>query len=163
MAILILGGTMVISIDTSFGNIFNYFFRTDMQQISVPLFVLNLIWPAASCLVFTIAQVVLVMKFLGEKKPLCTLCFLVCLSKSHSTDTVLVLLIAAALLFGLGQAIMFFLNTQICNGTSQYVDGALFSTLSTLLAMITVFKYWDCITAGTFLPCLESCGKMKTK
>ena len=58
------------------------------------------------------------------------------------------LLIGAVLFFGLGQAIMFFLNTQICQGTSQYVDGALFCTLSTLLAMVTIFKYWDCITAG---------------
>lgn len=127
-ALIILGGTMVISIDTSFGNIFNYFYHNDNTQQSVPLFVLDLIWPAACCLVFTIAQVVLVMKFLGERKPL-------------------FLLIAAVLLIGLGQAIMFFLNTQICTGTSQYVDGALFSTLATLLAMITVFKYWDCITA----------------
>ncbi len=57
-----------------------------------------------------------------------------------------VYLIAAALLFAIGQIFQYVISTHICNGTSGKIDGALFETLFTLLAVVMTWAYWSSIT-----------------
>lgn len=43
---------------------------------------------------------------------------------------------------------MFFLNSMVCQATSRYTDGSLFSTLCGFLAILGIYRFWDSITAG---------------
>jgi len=40
----------------------------------------------------------------------------------------------------------FVISTHICQGTSGKIDGALFETLFTLLAVVMVWMFWSSIT-----------------
>jgi len=55
-------------------------------------------------------------------------------------------LASSALLFAIGQVFDFVISTHICNGTNGKIDGALFETLFTLLAVIMVWMFWSSIT-----------------
>lgn len=50
------------------------------------------------------------------------------------------------LLFAIGQVFDFVISTHICNGTNGKIDGALFETLFTLLAVVMVWVFWSSIT-----------------
>ena len=51
-----------------------------------------------------------------------------------------------ALLFALGQVFNYTISPHICNGTAGRMDGALFETLFTFLAVILVWVFWCSIT-----------------
>jgi len=55
-------------------------------------------------------------------------------------------LLVAVLLFAIGQIFDFVISVHICNGTHGRVDGALFETFFTLLAIIMVWVFWSSIT-----------------
>ena len=58
----------------------------------------------------------------------------------------LVYLMAAALLFAIGQIFQYVISTHICQGTNGKIDGALFETLFTLLSVIMIWVFWSSIT-----------------
>ena len=58
----------------------------------------------------------------------------------------LVYLIAAALLFAIGQIFQYVISTHICQGTKGKIDGALFETFFTLLSVIMIWVFWSSIT-----------------
>lgn len=58
----------------------------------------------------------------------------------------LVYLFAAALLFALGQIFQYVVSVHICNGTNGKINGALFETLFTLLAVVMIWIFWSSIT-----------------
>ena len=55
-------------------------------------------------------------------------------------------LVGAALLFALGQIFDFVISKYICSGTGGKIDGALFETLFTFLAVVLVWVFWSSIT-----------------
>ena len=55
-------------------------------------------------------------------------------------------LLAAAVLFAIGQVFQFTISRYICSGTSGSIDGALFETLFTLLAVVATWVFWSSIT-----------------
>ena len=57
-----------------------------------------------------------------------------------------VYLIAAALLFAIGQIFQYVISTHICQGTNGKIDGALFETLFTLLSVVMIWVFWSSIT-----------------
>lgn len=52
----------------------------------------------------------------------------------------------AALLFAIGQIFQYVVSHYICNGTNGAINGGLFSTLFTMLAVIAVWFFWSSIT-----------------
>jgi hypothetical protein len=52
----------------------------------------------------------------------------------------------AALLFALGQIFNYVISTHICNATNGKIDGSLFETLFTLLAVVALWFFWSSIT-----------------
>jgi hypothetical protein len=57
-----------------------------------------------------------------------------------------VYLAVAALLFAIGQIFDFAISSHICYSTNGKVNGALFETLFTLLAVVAVAFFWSSIT-----------------
>ncbi len=57
-----------------------------------------------------------------------------------------VYLMAAALLFAIGQIFQYVISTHICQGTHGKIDGALFETLFTLLSVVMIWVFWSSIT-----------------
>jgi hypothetical protein len=55
-------------------------------------------------------------------------------------------LVGAALLFAIGQIFQYVASVHICNGTNGAINGGLFSTLFTLLAVATTWVFWSSIT-----------------
>lgn len=94
------------------------------------LFTLNLLWPIIAAAVYLILQTILVVKALGEWKPL-------------------LYLYSAFSLFALGQVFQFLISYYICNGTHK-LNGAMFSTILDTAAMVVLFFYWSSITEGRF-------------
>ena len=53
---------------------------------------------------------------------------------------------AAALLFAIGQIFQYVISIHICLGTHGKINGALFETLFTLLAVVMTWVFWSSIT-----------------
>ena len=58
----------------------------------------------------------------------------------------LVYLIAAALLFAIGQIFQYVISIHICHGTHGKINGALFETFFTLLSVVMIWVFWSSIT-----------------
>ena len=52
----------------------------------------------------------------------------------------------AALLFAIGQVFNYVISTHICQATNGKIDGSLFETLFTLLAVVALWVFWSSIT-----------------
>lgn len=52
----------------------------------------------------------------------------------------------AGLFFAAGQVFDFVISVHICNGTSGKIDGSLFETFFTLLAVVMIWVFWSSIT-----------------
>lgn len=62
----------------------------------------------------------------------------------------IVYLFGAALLFAIGQIFQYVISTHICQGTNGKINGALFETLFTLLAVVMTWVFWSSITEDTW-------------
>ena len=62
-----------------------------------------------------------------------------------TTDNV-VYLTGAALLFIIGQIFQYVISEHICKSTSGSINGGMFETFFTLLAVIMVWIFWSSIT-----------------
>ena len=63
----------------------------------------------------------------------------------------IVLLGGATLLFVIAQIFNFVASVHICHATDQKIDGYLFSTLFTLLSVITLWFFWSSITEDVWV------------
>ena len=57
-----------------------------------------------------------------------------------------VYLIAAAILFAIAQVFQYVISVHICTGTDGKINGGLFETLFTLLAVVMIWVFWSSIT-----------------
>lgn len=99
----------------------------DGTNRNIALYVLYQLVPLIFLVAFYVLEAVLVLRVLGEFRPM-------------------IYLTAAGLLFAIGQVFNYAISWHICEGTSGKIDGALFETLFTLLSVVMVWVFWSSIT-----------------
>lgn len=126
-AAILLGGTLYVTLDTGFQwtNYWDSSYQPPNRHIA--LYVLYQLVPLIFLVAFFVLETILVVRVLGEMRPM-------------------LYLTAALLLFAIGQIFNYVVSSHICNGTNGAVDGALFQTLFTLLAVVAVWIFWSSIT-----------------
>ncbi|KAI4208123.1 MAG: hypothetical protein LQ348_000323 [Seirophora lacunosa] len=138
-------GTGYIALDTAFTYSGRFESSLSGDHRNIGLYVLYQLAPLVFLAAFFVLETVLVLKVLGEKKPM---------RKLHTElhggldadGSCTVYLIGAALLFALGQIFQYVVSTHICQGTNGAINGALFQTLFTLLAVVMTWVFWSSIT-----------------
>ena len=120
-------GTGYIALDTGFSWTGHFDPSLSGNNRNIGLYVLYQLAPLVFLFVFFVLETMLVIRILGERKPM-------------------LYLGGAALLFALGQIFNYVVSVHICNGTDGKIDGALFETLFTLLSVVTVWTFWSSIT-----------------
>lgn len=141
-AAILFVGTGFIALDTGFGftNYWEDSYSIDNHNRHIALYVLYQLVPLIFLVAFYVLEAVLVIRILGETRPM-------------------IYLTAAAVLFAAGQVFNYVVSRYICEGTSGKIDGSMFETLFTLLAVVMVWVFWASITeddwpmpAGTTYP-----------
>ncbi|KAI0189256.1 chitin synthase III catalytic subunit [Astrocystis sublimbata] len=120
-------GTGYITLDTGFSWTGEFDASYDAPNRNIALYVLYQLVPLIFLVAFYVLEAVLVLRVLGEFRPM-------------------IYLTGAAILFALGQVFNYTISPYICNGTSGKIDGALFETLFTLLSVVLVWIFWSSIT-----------------
>lgn len=121
-------GTTYIALDTGFK--WTGFWTTESYtppNRNIALYVLYQLFPLICLVGFYALEAVLVLKVLGETRPM-------------------LYLTGAAALFALGQIFTYVVSPYICNGTTGKIDGSMFETLFNLLAVVVVWVFWSSIT-----------------
>lgn len=127
-AAVLLIGTGYIALDTGFGWTGTFQSSYDSPNYrNIAIYVLYQLAPLIFLVAFYVLETVLVLRVLGETRPM-------------------VYLTLAAVLFALGQIFNYAISPHICNGTDGKIDGALFQTLFTLLSVVMVWVFWSSIT-----------------
>lgn len=120
-------GTGYIALDTGYGWTSNFTSSLLAPNRNIGLYVLYQLAPLIFLVMFFVLEAILVLRVLGERKPMISLTL-------------------AALLFALGQIFNYVISKYICQGTNGKIDGAMFETLFTLLSVITIWYFWSSIT-----------------
>lgn len=120
-------GTGYIALDTGFS--WTGFFDSTLmgENRSYSLYTLYQLVPLVFLTIYFLLELILVLRVLGEKKPM-------------------LYLLSAGLLFAIGQIFQYVVSVHICNGVSGKINGGLFEVLFTLLAVIMVWVFWSSIT-----------------
>ncbi|ETN43851.1 uncharacterized protein HMPREF1541_10982 [Cyphellophora europaea CBS 101466] len=121
-------GTGYIALDTAF-NWTGYWSSTldNPEHRSIALYTLYQLAPLVFLFLFFVLETILVLRILGEVRPM-------------------IYLVAAALLFAIGQIFQYVISVHICKPTNGAIDGAFFSSLFTLLSVIAIWVFWSSIT-----------------
>lgn len=120
-------GTGYIALDTGFEFTGYWNDSKELPNRHIALYVLYQLVPLIFLVAFFVLESILVIRVLGEKRPM-------------------IYLTSAAVLFAIGQVFNYTVSKYICDGTSGKIDGALFETLFTLLSVIMVWVFWSSIT-----------------
>ncbi|KAF4632295.1 hypothetical protein G7Y89_g5835 [Cudoniella acicularis] len=126
-AAVIFIGTGFIALDTGYSWTGHWDSSLSGDNRNIPLYVLYQLAPLVFLFAFFVLETALVIRVLGERKPM-------------------IYLGSAAVLFALGQIFNYVISVHICNGTSGAIDGALFETLFTLLSVVMIWVFWSSIT-----------------
>ena len=120
-------GTGYIALDTAFS--WTHAFKGSLHPPyrNIGLYVLYQLAPLVFLFLYFVLMSVLILRVLGERKPM-------------------LYLIAAALLFALGQIFNYVISVHICNPTNGKIDGAFFETLFTLLSVVAIWLLFHAIT-----------------
>jgi hypothetical protein len=126
-AIVLLIGTGYIALDTGFSWTHHFDASWGLPNQNIGLYVLYQLVPLIFIVVFFVLEAILVLRVLGEVRPM-------------------LYLVAAFLLFALAQIFEYVVSPYICSGTSGKINGAMFETLFTLLSVVMVWIFWSSIT-----------------
>ncbi|MCJ1254369.1 hypothetical protein MMC24_002184 [Lignoscripta atroalba] len=126
-AVALFVGTGYIALDTGFSWTGRFDESLTDPNRNIGLYVLYQLVPLVFLVLFFLLETVLVLRVLGERKPM-------------------LYLLAAALLFAIGQIFQYVISTHICNATSGKINGALFETLFTLASVVMIWVFWSSIT-----------------
>ncbi|KAE9974995.1 hypothetical protein BLS_002832 [Venturia inaequalis] len=120
-------GTGYIALDTGFS--WTGYFDSTLEEPNqaYALYTLYQIVPLLFLVAFFLLEAFLVLRILGERRPM-------------------LYLLGSAILFAIGQIFNYTISQYICNGTNGKINGGLFETLFTLLAVIMVWIFWSSIT-----------------
>lgn len=120
-------GTGYIALDTAF-NWTNTFVTTEANNYrNIALYVLYQLFPLVCLFVFFVLEAYLVVRILGEYRPM-------------------LYLVATTILFAIGQIFNYVISTHLCSATSGKINGALFETLFTLISVVVLWIFWSSIT-----------------
>jgi len=126
-AVALLIGSGYIALDTGFQWTGHFNSSYEPPNRNIGIYVLYQLAPLVFLVAFFVLETILVLRILGERKPM-------------------LYLGGAAILFALGQIFNYVISPYICNGTVGKIDGALFETLFTLLAVVVTWIFWASIT-----------------
>jgi len=121
-------GTGYIALDTAFE--WTGFWSSTLDEDrhrSYALYTLYQLAPLVFLALFFIFETILVLRILGEVRPM-------------------IYLVAAGLLFAIGQIFQYVISVHICNPTNGALNGAFFATLFTLLSVVAIWVFWSSIT-----------------
>jgi Chitin synthase export chaperone len=131
---LLLGSAAAIAIGTGYialdvGFRYTSFFDKahKLPNRELGLYVLYQLFPLVCLVLFFICETILVLRVLGEKRPMRDL-------------------FVAALLFAIGQIFQYVISVHICISTNGKINGAFFETLFTLLSVVAIWRFWSEIT-----------------
>ncbi|KAJ5351283.1 hypothetical protein N7452_000257 [Penicillium brevicompactum] len=96
-------------------------------QNTTGLFVVLYLFNAISIAVYLVMQLILVTNTLDDRWPLGHISF-------------------GALVFIIGQVLLYQFSDVICVNVKHYLDGLFFATFCNLLAVMMIYKFWDSIT-----------------
>jgi hypothetical protein len=116
-------GTGYIALDTAFDWTGQFESSHRGSNHDIGLYVLYQLCLLIFLTVYFALESVLVLKVLGERKPM-------------------VYLVAAVLLFAIGQIFNYVISVHICKPTNGKIDGAFFETFFTLLSVVAVWDFW---------------------
>jgi hypothetical protein len=125
--LVLLVGTGYVALDTGFKWTSQWAESYAPPYRNIALYVLYQLIPLVFLVAFYALEAILVLRILGELRPM-------------------IYLTSAAVLFALGQIFNYLISPYICNGTAGAIDGSLFQTLFTLLAVVMVWVFWSSIT-----------------
>ncbi|KAK2464866.1 hypothetical protein APHAL10511_002942 [Amanita phalloides] len=91
------------------------------------LWIIYILWPLVSVVIYIISQLILVFRTLDDRWPIGDIVF-------------------GTAFYAIGQVLLFAFSVTICNAIKHYIDGLFFFTLCILLSVMMVYKYWDSIT-----------------
>jgi hypothetical protein len=91
----------------------------------VGVFIMYLIFPVACVIVYTVSQLVLVIRTLDDRWVIGDIIF-------------------GIAFYVIGCVLLFAFSIKICDAVSHYIDGVFFFTLCMLLSVMMIYKYWDC-------------------
>lgn len=146
-ALVLFIGTGYIALDTAFdwSGHFQSSHGGDFRNIG--LYVLYQLFPLVCLVVFYVLEAVLVLRVLGEFRPMRMLMLTSPWYLGDLTDaSVTVYLSGAALLFAIGQIFQYVISVHLCEASSGKINGTLFETLFTLLSVVGVWTFWSSIT-----------------
>ncbi|KAK8200771.1 hypothetical protein M8818_006087 [Zalaria obscura] len=120
-------GTGYIALDTGFSWTGYWNSTLNAPNRSYSLYTLYQLVPLVFLFVYFVLETVLVLRVLGERRPM-------------------LYLFAAVLLFAIGQIFQYVISVHLCNSTNGKINGGLFETLFTLLSIVTIWIFWSSIT-----------------
>ncbi|KAK5108897.1 hypothetical protein LTR62_007699 [Meristemomyces frigidus] len=120
-------GTGYIALDTGFSWTTYWVPTITAPNQAYALYTLYQLVPLIFLVVFFILETILVLRVLGEVRPM-------------------LYLVAAALFFAIGQIFQYVVSQYICRGTHGAINGGMFETLFTLLAVVSIWVFWSSIT-----------------
>ena len=110
------------------------------------LYTLYFLLPLVFLFVYFVLETIVVFGILKEKKPMSKSWTLYEQAGCWLLTTWKVFLLSAVVLFAIGQVFDFVISVHICSGTNGKIDGSLFETLFTLLAVVMIWIFWSSIT-----------------
>lgn len=120
-------GTGYIALDTGFSWTGYWNSSHVAPHRNIALYVLYQLLPLVFAFFYFVLESVLVLRMLGERRPM-------------------VWLVAAALLFAIGQIFNYVISVHICRPTGGALNGTFFQSLFNLLSVIMVWIFWSSIT-----------------
>ncbi|KAL1306378.1 hypothetical protein AAFC00_005087 [Neodothiora populina] len=120
-------GTGYIALDTGFSWTGYWDSTLTAPNRSYSLYTLYLLVPLVFLVIYFILETYLVLRVLGEKRPM-------------------LYLIGAVLLFAISQIFQYVISVHLCNASNGAINGGLFETLFVLLAVIMIWVFWSSIT-----------------
>ncbi|KAJ4347598.1 hypothetical protein N0V95_005292 [Ascochyta clinopodiicola] len=126
-SVIIFVGTGYIALDTGFSWTGYWDDTLPGENQAYALYTLYQLVPLVFLVIFFCLEAFLVLRVLGERKPM-------------------LYLLGAAILFAIGQVFQYVISVHICTGTSGKINGGLFETLFTLLSVVMIWVFWSSIT-----------------
>ncbi|EAW08025.1 chitin synthase export chaperone [Aspergillus clavatus NRRL 1] len=126
-ALIFFVGTGYIALDTAFDWTGKFAADPSNNYRNIALYVLYQLFPLVLLVAFFILEALLVIRVLGEYRPM-------------------FYLTAAGLLFAIGQIFNYVISTHLCHASGGKINGALFETLFTLLSVVVIWVFWSSIT-----------------
>jgi len=127
LTVILFLATTYIATDTAFS--FTSLFKSDPARDlkSIGLFILLVIWPVVAVLIYFLIMIVIVLRILGEKKPL-------------------LYYVGALVIFIGSQLAYFLLGFPICQGSNRFIDSSFLATTLETTAVGILFVAWRGIT-----------------